>query len=112
MGNLSKTHNVTEIPKGLGRRNAPIKDKNQETPNKLCKAWPKYSMVRGEQLSNLFNICNYIFLYGIFFDWYLKNSFCMFRLKEAGLPNNTLNIYLGRPVSPNSNKQKLLLEIT
>ena len=38
MGNLSKTHNVTEIPKGLGRRNAPIKDKNQETPNKLCKA--------------------------------------------------------------------------
>ena len=31
MGNLSKTHNITEIPKGSGRRNAHIKDKEKRT---------------------------------------------------------------------------------
>ena len=44
-----------------------------------------------------------------FLYWFLKVSFCVLRLKETSLPKNTINIYWGKPVSFNSNTQKLLL---
>ena len=43
-----------------------------------------------------------------YFYWFLKVSFCAFGLKETGLPNNSMNIYWGKPVSLNSNTKKLL----
>ena len=40
----------------------------------------------------------------------LKGNLCALGSKETGFPNNTINIYWGKTVSFNSNRQKLLLE--
>ena len=67
MGNLSKPHNITEIEKGLGRRNAAIKEKDKRHLTSCARHDPSilWSGLNSSP-TYIINMCNNIFVHGDF----------------------------------------------